>query len=333
MNAASLTNANRHPQIIKKLVSRDFAEVQRFVHEIGSSGANSEILGKSRDFSCNATALSLGDGLICQCSSSGWSLERNLGFSAAVVLPLSGQMLFAAEKKPLQRLEPTSAAVAKPFETINTTYENSAAIGIYLLLPGLVERAEQLMESPFRKDLVGAIPPALDLSSPLAASLVRHMTTMTSELAHLETLGLDWLAFSGYRETLLNLAVFNLFPDIAKRYAQQPNDISPAVVRRARDQIRERCGEPLEMAKLARNLGVSMRALQVNFKKAYGCSPRDYLRDCRLERARALLLFSGATTVTEAAYAAGFPDSAQFSLKYREKFGELPSFTLKFARR
>jgi AraC-like DNA-binding protein len=39
------------------------------------------------------------------------------------------------------------------------------------------------------------------------------------------------------------------------------------------------------------------------------------------------------TTVSAAAFECGFGDLSDFSAKYRNKYGELPSETLRFARR
>ena len=84
---------------------------------------------------------------------------------------------------------------------------------------------------------------------------------------------------------------------------------------------------------MAQGLGVSMRALQMKFLKEYGFSPRDFILECRLDKARSMLL-SGASIfgVTEVCYECGFPNPSHFAAKYRDRFGELPSETLKTVR-
>jgi transcriptional regulator GlxA family with amidase domain len=77
-----------------------------------------------------------------------------------------------------------------------------------------------------------------------------------------------------------------------------------------------------------------MRAMQENFQKHFGFSPRDYVMECRLERARELLsLTDKISSVTDIAMASGFSDLGYFSAKYRDKYGELPSETMRLARR
>jgi transcriptional regulator GlxA family with amidase domain len=72
-----------------------------------------------------------------------------------------------------------------------------------------------------------------------------------------------------------------------------------------------------------------MRALQENFRRSYGCSPRAYILECRLERARGVLLTADRSTrVTQVALDRGFTDLGHFSAKYRDRYGELPSVTL-----
>ena len=53
-----------------------------------------------------------------------------------------------------------------------------------------------------------------------------------------------------------------------------------------------------------------------------------YLQQCRLERARADLLDARAS-VTETAYRWGFGNLGDFAARYRERFGEKPSETLR----
>jgi AraC-like DNA-binding protein len=80
---------------------------------------------------------------------------------------------------------------------------------------------------------------------------------------------------------------------------------------------------PLQISRAA---GMSVRALQYGFKKAYGMSPSRYLKDMRLTRAQSLLS-SGQATVTEVVFSCGFNHLGEFSNDYRTRFGERPSET------
>jgi len=85
---------------------------------------------------------------------------------------------------------------------------------------------------------------------------------------------------------------------------------------------------PVRIAELAKQAGVSRRSVEREFLRT-GCTPLEYLRGVRLERARRMLVEPGpAMTVAEAATAAGIAHLGRFATEYRRRFGELPSQTL-----
>jgi AraC-like DNA-binding protein len=111
--------------------------------------------------------------------------------------------------------------------------------------------------------------------------------------------------------------------------ATDPGAAEPRHVRCAAEYIDAHLDGPLTMADLCRVTGVSARWLQAGFLKHRGCSPLEFLRARRLERARALLLASDTIeTVSEAALLAGLEHLGRFSVSYRARYGESPSRTL-----
>lgn len=69
----------------------------------------------------------------------------------------------------------------------------------------------------------------------------------------------------------------------------------------------------------------SARILQYAFLEFSGMTPKTFLRNHRLTRARRMLLSGEARSVKEAAYSCGFIEPGRFSTYYRELFGEYPS--------
>jgi AraC-like DNA-binding protein len=110
--------------------------------------------------------------------------------------------------------------------------------------------------------------------------------------------------------------------------------VSPWQVKRAIDYIEANWEKPLTIEALATATGTSVRSLFATFRKSRGCSPMGYVRHVRLLRARELL--SQPTpdmSVAAVASRCGFHNQHHFANKYLAGFGELPSETLKRAKR
>lgn len=74
--------------------------------------------------------------------------------------------------------------------------------------------------------------------------------------------------------------------------------------------------------------GVGVRQLQISFREAFGKTPWQYLRDRRLDAARARIgRRDECVSVTMAALDSGFAHLGEFSRSYQERFGEKPSET------
>lgn len=78
------------------------------------------------------------------------------------------------------------------------------------------------------------------------------------------------------------------------------------------------------VAELARHAGLGRRTFNAQFHQMYGTSAADFLRTSRLAFAREALLHQG-FSVTEAAYAVGYTNPANFSTAFRKQFGCVPS--------
>ena len=89
------------------------------------------------------------------------------------------------------------------------------------------------------------------------------------------------------------------------------------------DPARER-----SVGELAAACGVASRTLQKHFKRFLGRTPREVLRDLRLERVRHELLRTWpVTSVTESATRWGISHLGRFAADYSRRYGETPSAT------
>lgn len=113
---------------------------------------------------------------------------------------------------------------------------------------------------------------------------------------------------------------------------------APYYVTRAEKAIGANARRDLTVAELVEVSGVSARSLYAGFQRFRGVSPMRYLKEVRLERVRAELIEIGRgaaerRTLTAIAGDWGFHHMGDFSSDYRQRFGELPSETLRKAGR
>ncbi|MFD5092443.1 helix-turn-helix transcriptional regulator [Amycolatopsis thailandensis] len=115
-----------------------------------------------------------------------------------------------------------------------------------------------------------------------------------------------------------------------EEYPCDRRDAVPDTVRRGIAFLEANPDLDLGVADIARACRVSVRALQLAFRRHLDTTPMAYLRQVRLDRARAELgnAVEG-TTVTSVAAKWGFLDGSRFSAQYRAAFGESPSQTLR----
>lgn len=110
----------------------------------------------------------------------------------------------------------------------------------------------------------------------------------------------------------------------------RPLQLAPRHVLAAERHLREHAREAPTLAALAASAGVSVRTLSAAFRTYRGCTPMEALREQRLQGARAELLLAGpGVTVQAVAADWGFVNLGLFSRRYRARFGELPSRTLR----
>ncbi len=101
-------------------------------------------------------------------------------------------------------------------------------------------------------------------------------------------------------------------------------------VRAVEEFVSAHADEPLSLGDLCRIAGVSARTLQFSFNKHRGCSPTQFWRATRLDRARfEILSLEEPKSITEIATKWGFLHLGRFAAEYAKRFGETPSATLR----
>lgn len=103
----------------------------------------------------------------------------------------------------------------------------------------------------------------------------------------------------------------------------------PSYFDRARKILSNSLEQRLPVSDLAKELGVSARTLQLEFRKNVGMGPVQWFRERRLIAVRKSLEENGRTArITDVALQFQFNHLGEFSRLYREHFGELPKDTV-----
>jgi transcriptional regulator GlxA family with amidase domain len=105
------------------------------------------------------------------------------------------------------------------------------------------------------------------------------------------------------------------------------------VVERVDTFLRDNLGESVTIGELSRIAGVSERTLRAAFHAVIGISPKQHLLSRRLQAAHTALCAADphTTTVTDIAMTYGFCELGRFAGRYRDRYGEVPSQTLRHA--
>jgi transcriptional regulator GlxA family with amidase domain len=172
-----------------------------------------------------------------------------------------------------------------------------------------------------------------DLTTPRGQSLLAAVEFLAAELDRPGGLADNPIA----REQLEAFVMSQLLAAVPHPYADElARPAEPAKASRLRpviDYMENNADLPLSPAELAKVGCMSVRSLHASFQEAFGESPMAHLRRIRLDHVRAELL-SGRdpeVRVTEVAMRWGFFHPSRFAQQYKERYGELPSETVRRA--
>jgi AraC-like DNA-binding protein len=320
------------PSRFRQVTFADRDEAETFLSTIAEGISNARFPGDPKDFYLRYSGISLGHCALHRGDHSELVLNMTRADEYHFMLPQRHGLRFTGEDgTTLDGVARRSALLLTPHQP-GRCEVRPATTGVSLVLStaSLTQHIENMTDESSRPQNFVSGPCSLDLTDPVVTALTRNVLNVLFEMQKLSKAGLSRVAAADFDDLLLGFASAVVSGDVRTRLSARPLDPGKSVARQARDYIEASVSEPIRFTDLARNLGVSLRALQLGFKRQFGCSPREFLMTCRLELAREQLLSADARTrVSTVAYDCGFSDLAVFSQKYREAFGELPSETLK----
>ncbi len=236
-------------------------------------------------------------------------------------LPLAGSMRISAQG---EKLSAVSGGPAFIPEGTPIVFDATAVKCLLLEIPAAKLRAELSSTVPGG---CAAPPLAWHPSSAAARSMTTLLRFALEELSREES-DEDFPTYHRRLESLIISCIAKAVAEKMLACAVSAPHIGRVSLDAMKQWIRDCPGAGPDSAAMAEFAGLKPRALQVQFLKHFGTTPAAYVRDHRLELARALLRDPRlAPSVTDVATRLGFEHLGRFAAAYRQKFGECPSVT------
>ena len=245
-----------------------------------------------------------------------------------VQIPLNGSAEISCGKEMILS-DVNMASIPNPLEKLDMVWHSgNPQLMVYINRATLEKRLEDLIgreiHVPVRFEL------GMDLTTQNAKSWRNLIDTLVSDV---DNGGLTMHA--GIRDQFQDLIITGLLLSQKHNYSESiGTSIEPITsrsVRLAMAACEANPQDPLTVTDMAHFAGVSIRSLQDGFKKYVGMSPTDYLRNVRLNRVREELLAERGfdSSIADIAFTWGFTHLGRFAKLYHERFGELPSETIR----
>ena len=221
------------------------------------------------------------------------------------------------------------AAVLSPREYVSMNWDSDSSMLIYCIKRSLVERKLESLLGRHLPDLI-VFDAKMSKDKANGAGWLRGLQFLLNELDNSSAFLNCVQAVESYEESLVLSLLHNQPHNYTAELYDDTPSIAPAHVKRVEQHIHAHAEQAITIEELARVSQTSVRSLFAGFKQYRGISPMKYLRDVRLDKARSALLDAlPSTSVTEVANRWGFVQLGRFAAAYQQRFGELPSETLR----
>ena len=249
----------------------------------------------------------------------------------AILLPVSGRLRLRHQGHELDILAGETAGVTCSRETMHAQLGPRASVLALCVDLHAVELAlgNLLLEPP---------PTDLRIQSGRVAGPAQRSLTGTAELLAASHDGKDPgsplppVVARGFEEQILFTVLLSVDHNYRARLLGERVRPGRRTVREAVDLVSAEEEATWTIPELARALGVTVRALELGFRKDLDKTPREFVREQRLLRAHDELLRANpgdGTTVTAVASRWGFWHAGRFATSYLERFGVRPAATLR----
>jgi AraC family transcriptional regulator len=232
-----------------------------------------------------------------------------------------------------------------PGETIYPPHSNEAAMFVYVCSGGY-QKSMRGAEFDYQPGTLHYTPPEtpirrITMGSPVVSimidlnpgwqdeealrlrSLMKPGEPLTEVMAFRHfSAAIGNLMQSAQHPDLVDSIIFDTLSILPGSHEQKPKNI--AWLRQAYDLIRSDPSASHKVYRIAREVGIDRIHLGRTFRRVYGISVGEYIREQRLNKAWQMLLGED-LSLGEIAQKTGFVDQAQFSRAFRDRFGSPPS--------
>jgi AraC-like DNA-binding protein len=159
--------------------------------------------------------------------------------------------------------------------------------------------------------------PGVGIDDPIARHLLSSLLPATSRPGEAPSLFLDHVTLA------LTIHVAHVYGGMKKGTGAQRGGLAPYQERRAKELMVASLDEDISLSRLATECGLSVRHFARAFRQSTGLSPHRWLIECRIERAKELLL-DRRLSLTEIALICGFADQSHFTRAFTATVGISP---------
>lgn len=244
-----------------------------------------------------------------------------------VQLPLSGSGLLLSGDEQI-RMDPSTLTVLQPRERCRMLWSGDCRMI-------LVQVPREVVARRAGEHSAGTPPRFASARQRQEPEVAAWWQTVLDLTRNLDLFGAHWLrhpaAYAAMEEFLLS-AFASMLGDGGSPSAA-PVRGEARCLRRAKEYIHAHLTEALSLSDIARHACVSPRTLESAFRRNGDVTPLAYARHQRLASVHAALVAAAAenrhVNVTEIAMNHGFVHMGRFAAQYRQRFGCVPSETLR----
>ncbi|MDX2971930.1 AraC family transcriptional regulator [Kribbella solani] len=251
---------------------------------------------------------------------------EDLGSFFVVQVPLTGFSHVRSGREAVLST-PQLASVVSPTEPLSMRWSADCTKLILRLERSAVEdELTDILEAPLPEPLRFAL--GMDVTKNPARSWLSMFRLFVDEIDDADE---DLLVVSGYEDVLIRGLLYAQPHNYTHRLGDTSRSKVPSrAIAIARDIIENHPEWDHTVTSLAREAGVSPRALQKGFARYLGVGPKEYMTAVRMQRAHSELRSKHRDTITVRQVAGRWHlgHTGRFATEYRKRFGELPSETL-----